>query len=130
MDVQTEKDRKPIRSYRDLEVYQRSYNLALAVYRESERWPREGRHGVADQLRGAAWSVPANIAEGYGRKAFEKDFRRILITALGSCNEVSVFLDAAKDLEWLDEVRHRELQDEYTIVGKQLSVLIQRWTTY
>ena len=130
MDIQESKDGRPIHGFRDLKVYQRSYQLALAVYRESERWPQEGRHGVVDQLRGAAWSVPANIAEGYGRKAFEKDFKRILVTALGSCNEVSVFLDAAKDLGWLNEGRHRELQDEYTIVGKQLSVLIQRWETY
>jgi four helix bundle protein len=119
-----------IQSYRDLEVYQRSYRLALTIYRAIERFPHEGRHGVADQLRGAAWSVPANIAEGYGRKAFEKDFKRILVTAMGSCNEVSVFLDAAHDLGWLDDVRHQEWQGECNTVGKMLNALIKRWETY
>ena len=123
-------DREPIRCFRDLEVYQRSYKLALEIHKVSEGWPHEGRHGIVDQLRGAAWSVPANIAEGYGRKTFEKDFRRILVTALGSVSEASVFIDAAHDLGWLDIVQHQEWQEGYTILGKQLNVLIKRWETF
>jgi four helix bundle protein len=123
-------DRQPIREFRDLEVYQRGYRLALEIHKESEGWPRDGRHGVTGQLRGAAWSVPANIAEGYGRKTFEKDFKRILVTALGSVNEATVFIDAARDLGWLDEVRHQEWRSEYDVLAKQLSVLIQNWKTY
>lgn len=122
-------ERTPIRGFRDLEVYQRSYRLALLIHKGSAAWPQEGRHGVAGQLRGAAWSIPANIAEGYGRKTFEKDFRRILITALGSCNEVEVFLDAAHDLGWLDDQQYQEWNAECVIVGKQLHTLIERWQT-
>lgn len=121
---------EPIRDYHDLEVYRRAYRLALEVHKESERWPREGRHGVADQLRGAAWSVPANIAEGYGRKAFEKDFKRFLVTSLGSASEATMFLDAVRDLGWLSESRHQALAEEHIVVMKQLNTLIRRWTTY
>ena len=123
-------ERQPIRGFKDLEVYRRGYTLALSVHRGSACWPDEGRHGVVSQLRGAAWSVPANIAEGYGRKTFEKDFKRFLVVALGSVNEVMVFIDAAHDLGWLEEGLHREWQEGYTVLAKQLNVLIQRWETY
>lgn len=123
----SEDDRGPVRGYRDLDVYRRAYQLALAVHKESVCFRESGYHTIGDQLRGAAWSVPANIAEGYGRKVFEKDFKRFLVTALGSANEMEVFLDAAKDLGWLDTSRHGELRAESEIVGKQLFTLIQKW---
>ena len=122
--------REPIRGFRDLEVYQRSCALALEIHQASASWPHEGRHGVVSQLCGAVWSVPANIAEGYGRKTFEKDFRRVLVTALGSVSEASMFIDAAHDLGWLDDVRHQAWQEGYTVLGKQLNVLIKRWETF
>jgi four helix bundle protein len=125
-----EDEREPIRGFRDLEVYRRSYKLALEVHRASSCFPQEDRHGVADQLRRAAWSVPANIAEGHGRRMFEKDFKRILVTALGSLNEATVFIDAAHDLGWLPEGQYREWIAQYTILAKQLHVLIQTWRTF
>ena len=122
--------RDPIHGFGDLEVYQRGYRLALAVHKESNGWREAGYHTIGDQLRGAAWSVPSNIAEGYGRKIFEKDFKRMLITALGSVNEVLVFLDAARDLGWLNDGLHATWRDEYELLARQLQTLIQRWQTY
>lgn len=58
---------KPVKSYRDLLVWQRSIQLSVAVYRLTGGFPREEIYGLASQLRRAAVSVASNIAEGYGR---------------------------------------------------------------
>src|SRR5881296_2505160 len=57
----------PVRSYRDLRVWQQAMTLAEATYRATERFPRDERHGLVTQLRRAAVSVPSNIAEGHAR---------------------------------------------------------------
>ena len=89
---------KSIASYRDLRVFQRSYQLALEIHRITQKFPIfEGRE-LGSQLRRAATSIPTNIAEGYGRKRSADDFKRFLVIAMGSANEVSVELALTKDL--------------------------------
>jgi four helix bundle protein len=116
-----------IKSYRDLEVYQRAYNLALRVHRITLDFPKYETTELGGQLRRAALSIPINIGEGYGRKSSVADFKRFLIMALGSCDEVRIELDFAKDLGYIDEEKHEELTNEYIILGKQIRVLHEKW---
>ena len=109
--------RTKISSYRDFRVYQRSYQLALKIHRVTQNFPIFERRELASQLRRAAVSIPANIAEGYGRKRSSNDFKHFLTIAMGSANEVEVELSLAKDLGYLDEKTHRELESEYDHVG-------------
>ena len=116
-----------IRSYRDLEVYRRSYELALRVHKLSLAFPGFERFELGRQLREATKSIPANIAEGYGRKTSPADFKRFLVMSLGSCDEVRVWLEFCKDLVYVSEAECKELVDQYDQVGKMLTGLLKAW---
>jgi four helix bundle protein len=72
-----------IQSYRDLEVWQQGMALAEACYRITKTFPREEIYGMVSQIRRAAVSIPANIAEGYGRE-YRNDYVKFLRIAQGS----------------------------------------------
>ena len=117
-----------IRTFRDLKVYQEAYDLVLKVYEVTRRLPEYERRELGYQLRRAAVSIPANIAEGYGRKESDAEFKHFLRNALGSNNEVRVLLDLAQDLGYIDEPVHTELSQRYEVLSKQLYTLITRWS--
>ena len=113
-----------ILTYHDLEVYRVGYKLALEVHKLTQILPKEERFELGSQLRRAAISIPANIAEGYGRKKSAAEFKHFLRNALGSSNEICVLLNLCKDLGY--EVQN-ELIDQYNILGKQIYKLIDNW---
>ncbi len=116
-----------IKSYHDLDVYKRSYRLALDIHKMSFDLPRRERFELSSQVRRSAVSIPLNIAEGYGRKESSAEFKHFLRNSLGSCNEVQVLLNLLKDLSYIDQQVYKSFSEEYTILGKQLNVLIQKW---
>lgn len=77
-----------IKTFRDLEVYQESYRLMLIIHREVKKLPPFERLDIASQMRRASKSGPANIAEGWAKRRFEKEFKRHLDSAIGSANEM------------------------------------------
>jgi four helix bundle protein len=80
-----------IRSHHDLKVWQLGMDIAEKVYSLTRQFPREELYGLTSQLRRAASSIPANIAEGNGRSS-TKDYLRFLSIAVGSLCEVETFL--------------------------------------
>lgn len=94
-----------------LEAFKASYQLGLATYRCTERWPKREMFGLSSQARRAAFSVSLNIAEGSSKRG-PREMRRYLDIALGSLSEVEVILRLAKDLELapLDEIDGLEKQ--------------------
>ncbi len=120
-------EKRPIRSYRDLRIYQRSYESALQVHRFTLKFPAFERGELGSQLRRSATSIPINIAEGYGRKKSSNDFKRFLVIALGSCDETSVLLDFAHDLNYLDDKTYTDLKGKYEEIGRGLNKTIQVW---
>ena len=120
-------EKRPIQSYRDLRIYQRSYQTALEIHRLTLKFPAFERGELGSQLRRASSSIPINIAEGYGRKKSSDDFKRFLVIALGSCDETSVLLDFAHDLNYLDEKIFADLKLQYEEIGKGLNKTIQVW---
>ena len=118
---------KKIANYRDLRVYQRSYELALKIHKATQKFPIFERRELGSQLRRAAASIPINIAEGYGRKRSAEDFKRFLVMAMGSSNEVSVELALARDLRYLGEKTYEKLEDECDQIGRIINKLIQVW---
>ena len=111
--------------YRDLEVYKRSYKLALEAHEVSRSLPKELQYDLADQLRRAARAIPANIAEGCGRQKSSKDTVNFLRTALGSNDEVLFNIEFCKDARLISKDVAEKLRGEYEILGKQLNKLIQ-----
>ncbi|MGH9791337.1 MAG: four helix bundle protein [Candidatus Acidiferrales bacterium] len=87
----------PIRTYRDLDVYQLAYSAALEVSRLTRSFPRLEQVELARQLRRSARSVPANIVEGWAKRSSAAEFKRYLQNALGSCAETKMWLELAKD---------------------------------
>ena len=112
--------------YQDLQVYVKSYAAALAVYEMAKGYPKEERYAMTDQIRRAALSIALNIAEGYGKRSSQSEFRRFLLMAIGSSDEVNVLLDFAKDLGYICESEYSEKKEKYEEVGKMLNSLIHR----
>ena len=90
-------DRPPARSFRDLRVWQRAHEFVLAVYPYSESFPEPEKYGLAHQLRRAAVSIPANIAEGFGKRS-QAEKARFLNIAEGSVEECRYYLILSQDL--------------------------------
>ena len=116
-----------IASYKDLEVYKESYQMFLLVHSVTKELPEAERYEIGSQIRRAAMSIPMNIAEGYGKKESDKDFKRFLRMSLGSCNEVFVLLDMCKDLDYITDKEHEVLTQRYDVLGRRINTLIQKW---
>ena len=90
-------NRPPARSFRDLQVWQKSHAFVLALYRFTESFPDREKFGLSHQMRRAAVSVPANIAEGFGKRS-QPEKARFLNIAEGSLEECRYYLILAHDL--------------------------------
>ena len=115
---------RPISSYRDLVVWQRGLDLVDVVYKNSARWPAAEMYGLSAQIRRAAVSVPANIAEGQGRNG-RREFIHHLGIAHGSLCEVETMIILAQRLGFMgpdDQDAVLELTRE---VGRLLNGLIR-----
>ena len=116
-----------IKSFRDLEVYQQGHTLAIQIHQVSLSFPKVEQMELASQIRTASKSIPLNIAEGYGRKRSAADFKRFLVMALGSCNEVQAQLDVARDLKYITEELYGELVSAFEVLGRRIYCLLQNW---
>ena len=112
----------PIESYRDLEVWRRGREIAKVVYLLTKTFPREELYGMISQIRAAAVSIPANIAEGWGRH-YPGEFTQFLRTANGSRTELETHLIVSADVGLCSEEAIRPLLEECAILGKQLLAL-------
>ena len=112
--------------YHNLDVYQKAYQLALEVHKLSLQFPKLEQYELASQLRRATKSIPANIAEGMGKQASKGEVRRYVQIAIGSCDETRVWLEFAKDLEYIDLDTFGTLNSRYQEVGRMLRGLQKR----
>ncbi len=119
--------RRTIRSYEDIEAFQRAMVLLVTVHRVALSFPAYERFDLSAQVRRASKSIPANIAEGYGKRRSVRHFKLYLENALGSTNEMIVHMQVAKALDYITEEDSDALIADYRIVGKQLTRLIEKW---
>jgi len=119
--------RPVIRSYEDIEAFQRAMALLKPLHDLSLRFPDYEKFDLAAQMRRACKSISANIAEGYGKKRSARDFKAYLANALGSTNEMIVHLQIAKALGYISGEESESFVGDYRIVGKQLTRLLERW---
>ena len=110
--------------YESLEVYKKSYELALSLYKFTNELPKEERYGIISQIKRASLSIPLNIAEGYGKQASKAEFNRFLSMAKGSCSEINVLLSFLKDLGYLNEKHYEKYKEHYQEVERMLYGLI------
>ena len=111
-------------SYRDLIAWQRAVDLVEVVYRITQEWPKEEQYGLSNQVRRAAVSVPANIAEGQGRTG--KAFGQYLSIAYGSLCEVETHFIVAHRLGFVDAENVDKVLTHTTEVARPLRGLMRR----
>ncbi|MCE7887757.1 MAG: four helix bundle protein [Alphaproteobacteria bacterium PRO2] len=112
---------KLIRSFEDLHVYQKAFEISLDIHRESKKFPQSEQFSLADQIRRASKSICANIAEGFGKQGgSKKDFKRYLVIALGSAHEMLVCIKYCEKLELISTEKVKLWREEYLIIIKML----------
>ncbi|MBI5741093.1 MAG: four helix bundle protein [Nitrospirae bacterium] len=109
--------------WKKLKVWEKAHELVLSIYQVVAKFPVKERYALSDQLKRAAYSVPANIVEGHARKT-PKEFMQFLYQSRGSLEEVRYFLLLSKDLLYLDADVYNELELESVAINKMLNSLI------
>jgi four helix bundle protein len=114
-----------MRTHENLEVWKKSIDLVVEIYEVTESLPKDERFGLTSQIRRAAVSIPANIAEGAARTS-KKEFLYFLSNAQGSASELSTEILICVRLGFLDQGLHRELQSKLDEIGRMISGLCSR----
>ena len=112
-----------MKDFKELKVWHKAYDLALAIYESSRSFPREEMYGLTSQLRRAAVSVDANIAEGCGRRS-DGELVRFLQIARGSASEIEHHQLLARDLKFLEATTHQEIEKRLQEVQRMLTSLV------
>ena len=107
-------------NFTDLRIWQKAHELTLRIYKLTAKFPKEERYGLVSQLRRAAVSVEANIAESHGRYHYA-DVVNFLLDSRGSIFEVQDELMVAKDVDYCRKEKTEELIGEYSILAKQVN---------
>jgi four helix bundle protein len=126
-------ERKPIKSFQDLEVYQNLYRaMKLVLIKVIPTLPKEEKYDLGDQMRRACKAGPALIAEGFAKRYQKQQWSRYLTDTIGESNEMihhlSVCIDVYK--QYLDEAICREAISIYDLACKQITKLGQSWKNY
>jgi four helix bundle protein len=110
--------------YKKLKVWEKAHQLTLDVYRVTANFPKEEVYGLTSQIKRAAASIPANIAEGSGRGS-NTELIRFLRIATGSAYELEYHILLASDLQFLNAASQEQLTDQVSEIKRMLTGLIQ-----
>ncbi|MDH3943102.1 MAG: four helix bundle protein [Anaerolineae bacterium] len=114
-----------MKDFKKLKVWEKAHTLTLEIYRATGSFPKEELYGLTSQIRRASSSIPANIAEGYGRDS-DAELRRFLNISSGSATELEYHLLLAKDLEFLPASLHQNINNELMEIQKMLAGLLRK----
>ena len=113
-----------VKTHRDLLIWQKSMDLVTDVYSAVEDFPDYEKFGITSQIRRSSVSIPANIAEGFGRNS-QKDFKRFLQISMGSLFELQTELEVSKNLSYLSQQHFDNLYEDTREVERMLSSFIR-----
>ncbi|GAW42131.1 hypothetical protein SH203_02545 [Brevundimonas sp. SH203] len=113
-----------LRSHRDLKVWQIALDMTETLYRTTADWPKSEQYGLVSQVRRAAVSVPANIAEGAGRRT-SGEFAHFIGIARGSLAELETLLIIARRLGYIEEPSFRAIMDDLFELGRMTTGLLK-----
>ncbi len=114
-----------MKEYRELEVWQQGHALTLKIYQSTKTFPKDELFGLTGQMRRAASSIAANIAEGCGR-AGDPELKRFLNIALGSACELDYFIFLSRELGYLPGDQSQPLAENCLRVRRQLGAFIRK----
>jgi len=116
-----------VRNFREQKIWQKGHNLVLKIYKVTRKFPREELYGLISQMRRAGVSIPANIAEGCGKKG-DADFARFLQISMGSASELEYYVLLSHDLSYLSTEESQTLTADVTEIKRMLTSFIQTLT--
>jgi four helix bundle protein len=125
--------KKPIRSFRDLEIYQNTYAASIEVNTKiTPKFPKEEQYDLTDQLHRSSKAIPRLIAEGYSKKHQKKGFQKYLDDALAESNEIIVSLSHVRDLyaSYVDPKLPDKLINIYDKSSRQIYNLAKKWQDF
>ena len=114
-----------MRNFKDLVVWEKAHALTLELYQTTRAFPKEELYGITSQIRRAAASIGANLAEGCGRRT-DGEFGRFLLIAMGSASELTYHLLLARDLKLLKETDYVRLDGQLAEVRRMLTSLTMK----
>ncbi len=114
-----------MRDFKNLNVWRKGHELALAVNAATKKFPKEEQYGLTSQIRRSGVSIPANIAEGCGRES-SAEFSRFLQIAFGSASVLEYHILLANDLNFLNTGGYDSLTKDVVEVKKMLTSLIRK----
>ncbi len=121
----------PIRSFRDLDVYQSTYRASVTIALQIlPKLPPEERFDLRDQLSRSSKAAPRLIAEGFAKKHQRLGFQKYIDDAMAECNETIVGLEHCKDIYRVDPALCDQLIDGYDKAARQLFKLAEAWDTF
>ncbi|MCX6641528.1 MAG: four helix bundle protein [bacterium] len=114
-----------INSYKDLTIWKQGIEIAKSIYLVTDKFPKQEIYGLTSQIRRAAISIPANIAEGFCR-LHRREYVQFLGISLGSNAELITLIIIANELHYLDNDQFEQLIDKLEIESKQIRSLITK----
>jgi four helix bundle protein len=117
-----------IEKFEDLEVFKRGYKISLEIHRISVELPKHEQFGLADQIRRASKSICVNVAEGFAKQSYSAaEYRRFLQMAIGSADEMRVWIRYCLDLGYIEEIMWQRWRDQYQEIAKMLQAIYGSW---
>ncbi|MBK6935890.1 MAG: four helix bundle protein [Chitinophagaceae bacterium] len=114
----------------DLEVFKLSYQLAMELFNVSRNFLKDKRYSLTDQLVRSFRSIAANIAEGWGKRTYQNEFKRQLIYGMGSLEETKLWLCFDKDCACLDQDDFILFEKKTDELGARIYKLFENWKTF
>lgn len=116
-----------IKSYKDLDVYNLSYQLAMDIFFLTKKFPKEELYSLTSQVVRSSRSISSNIVEGWAKRIYPKKFKTQLVDALGSSAETQNWISFSKDCGYISEQQFDEYSSKLDHIGKMLTKLHQNW---
>ena len=111
----------------DIDVYNMAYQFCMQIFSLTRNFPKEEKYSLTDQIIRSSRSICANIAEGWGKRVYENEFRKHFIYSLGSVEETKTWLEFAKDCDYISLTEHEALAINPDHIGGKVFKLHQNW---
>ena|SRR5258705_11415583 len=118
-----------IKTVFDLEVFKISYQSAMDIFHITRNFPKEERYSLTDQIVRSSRSISANIAEGWGKRIYENEFKKHLIYAMGSLEETKGWLHFSKDCSYINIESLENFEKKLDELGAKIYKLFENWRT-
>lgn len=114
-----------MKDFRTLKVWEKAHALTLAIYKETEKFPKQELYALTSQIQRAAVSIPTNIAEGCGKDS-DAELKRYFVIAMGSASELEYLLLLAHDIGYLQTDIYQSMTKDLVEIRKMLNAFIQK----